>query len=116
MLHALILATTLASAVPCTSAIPQCTEWIAIEGQESRLLVYRTHSLVARNDRLTRALVFVHGINRDADNHFRTALAAAVGCETRRDNLMLRTAPGLTTGRTALRIDAVTSRAYPLID
>ncbi len=31
----------------------------------------------ARNERISRALVFVHGINRDADNHFRTALAAA---------------------------------------
>jgi pimeloyl-ACP methyl ester carboxylesterase len=33
--------------------------------------------LEARNENITRALVFVHGINRDADNYFRTALAAA---------------------------------------
>jgi hypothetical protein len=76
MMHS-VLALAMASAPPCTSAITACAEWVAINGQESRLLVYRTHSLAARNERLTRALVFVHGINRDADNHFRTALAAA---------------------------------------
>ncbi len=46
-------------------------------GQQSRLLVYRNYSLHTRNDNITRALIFVHGINRDGDNHFRTALAAA---------------------------------------
>jgi len=40
-------------------------------------LVYRSHPLSIRNENITRALIFVHGINRDADNHFRTALAAA---------------------------------------
>jgi pimeloyl-ACP methyl ester carboxylesterase len=33
--------------------------------------------LETRNENITRALIFVHGINRDTDNHFRTALAAA---------------------------------------
>ena len=41
------------------------------------MLVYRNYSLETRNENITRALVFVHGINRDADNHFRTVLAAA---------------------------------------
>ena len=46
-------------------------------GQPSRVLVYRTFPLEKRNEQVTRAFVFVHGILRDADNHFRTALAAA---------------------------------------
>jgi hypothetical protein len=44
---------------------------------ESRVLIYRNYPLETKNENITRALVFVHGINRDADNHFRTALAAA---------------------------------------
>ena len=41
------------------------------------MLIYRNYPLEVKNDNITRALVFVHGINRDADNHFRTVLAAA---------------------------------------
>jgi hypothetical protein len=39
-------------------------------------MVYRTYPLDARNDKITRALVVIHGTNRDADNYFRNALAA----------------------------------------
>jgi pimeloyl-ACP methyl ester carboxylesterase len=72
---ALLLATTLS--LPCATATPDCAEWIQLSGQESRVLVYRSHALSTRNENITRALILVHGINRDADNHFRTALAAA---------------------------------------
>ena len=41
------------------------------------MLVYRNYPLGVKNSKVTRALIFVHGINRDGDNHFRTALAAA---------------------------------------
>ena len=41
------------------------------------MLVYRNYPLHEKNENITRAVVFVHGINRDADNHFRTMLAAA---------------------------------------
>lgn len=62
---------------PCTPVSPGCTEWIRPAGQQSRVLIYPNYPLEAKNDNITRALVFVHGINRDADNHFRTVLAAA---------------------------------------
>jgi pimeloyl-ACP methyl ester carboxylesterase len=65
-----------ASASPCTAASPACTEWVAMAGN-SRLLVYRTYSLDAKNDAITRALIMVHGAGRDADNYFRHVLAAA---------------------------------------
>src|SRR5258708_7934582 len=64
-----------ASAAPCTSAGPECTEWIGFAAP-ARSLVYRTHPLDRRNDQIRRALVMVHGAGRDADNYFRTALAA----------------------------------------
>ncbi len=72
---AFLLATALG--VPCATAARECTEWIQTPGQQSRVLVYRSYPLSVRNENVTRALIFVHGINRDADNHFRTALAAA---------------------------------------
>ena len=62
---------------PCTSATLDCTEWIKPAGQPLRVAVYRTYPFETRNEKITRAFVFVHGILRDADNHFRTAVAAA---------------------------------------
>src|SRR3989454_11672908 len=61
---------------PCISATRICTEWINLGGGPSRSMIYRTYALDAKNDRITRALVVVHGAGRDADNYFRTALAA----------------------------------------
>lgn len=85
----LLLAATVAVAGPCVSAVPDCTEWIKPAGQPSRLLVYRTYSLQTRNENITRAFVFVHGILRDADNHFRTALAAAFLAGTLDDTIIV---------------------------
>jgi pimeloyl-ACP methyl ester carboxylesterase len=76
-MYSLLFTALLAAAVPCTAPKPACTEWITLKGERPTLLVYRSYSLELTNKNITRALVFVHGINRDADNHFRTALAAA---------------------------------------
>src|SRR6476659_4201926 len=77
MFLGLLLVAAAALPRPCTSTALDCTEWIKPAGQSLRILVYRTHSFETRNENITRAFVFVHGILRDADNHFRTALAAA---------------------------------------
>jgi pimeloyl-ACP methyl ester carboxylesterase len=77
MFFGLLLAAAAVLPAPCTSATLECTEWIKPSGQPSRVLVYRTHPFETRNENIRRAFVFVHGIVRDADNHFRTALAAA---------------------------------------
>lgn len=63
-------------AAPCTTATPACTEWISLAGGPSRSLIYRTHGLGSRNDSIIRALIVVHGAGRDADNYYRSALAA----------------------------------------
>src|SRR3982751_5626444 len=65
-----------AQSAPCLMAGPDCTEWINLHGS-SRSLGYRTYPLETKNESITRALVMVHGAGRDADNYFRTALAAA---------------------------------------
>jgi pimeloyl-ACP methyl ester carboxylesterase len=77
MMVGLLLAAAAIAGTPCTTANSNCTEWIKPAGQPSRVLVYRNYPLEQKNENITRALVFVHGINRDADNHFRTVLAAA---------------------------------------
>ncbi len=40
-------------------------------------MVYRTYSLTEKNENIRRAFVLIHGAGRDADNYFRTAVAAA---------------------------------------
>lgn len=61
----------------CVTAAPACTEWIGLGSGPSRSLVYRTYSLSEKNEKIARALIVVHGAGRDADNYFRTSVAAA---------------------------------------
>jgi len=79
MTFVLLLAqlTTAAPAGACTTATPACTEWVQVGGGPGRSLVYRTHSLDRKNDRIKTALIMVHGTNRNADHYFQTATAAA---------------------------------------
>jgi pimeloyl-ACP methyl ester carboxylesterase len=77
MIFGLLVAAATVLGTPCTAVSADCTEWIKPAGQQSRVLIYRNYPLDVKNENITRALVFVHGINRDADNHFRTMLAAA---------------------------------------
>lgn len=76
----LLLLAQLASSAPagaCTTATSTCTEWVQVGGGPGRSLIYRTHSLDRKNDRIKTALVMVHGTNRNADHYFQTAAAAA---------------------------------------
>src|SRR3954454_16211756 len=62
---------------PCTTATADCTGWVTLASGPARSLVYRTHPLDARNDNIRRALIMVHGTNRNADHYFSTATTAA---------------------------------------
>jgi hypothetical protein len=64
------------AAEPCTKATSDCTEWVKL-ADDGRSLIYRTYPLDVKNEKITRALIVVHGQGRDADNYFRTGLAAA---------------------------------------
>src|SRR5262245_11875499 len=66
-----------AARTACTTATPACTEWVGLGTGPARSLIYRTYSLDARNDAIRRALIMVHGTNRNADHYFSTATAAA---------------------------------------
>ena len=61
----------------CTRATPNCTEWVALGAGRARSLVYRSHSLDLRDANVRRALIMVHGTNRNANHYFSTAVTAA---------------------------------------
>src|SRR5437763_10031002 len=75
LLTFLLICIPASAAEPCTKAAPDCTHWINL-GDDSRSLVYSTYPLDKKNERIVRALIVVHGQGRDADNYFRTSLAA----------------------------------------
>lgn len=62
---------------PCTTATAACAEFVALKGGPARSMIYTTYSLDKANPAITRALVMVHGTNRNADHYFDTAKAAA---------------------------------------
>ncbi|QHN05132.1 alpha/beta hydrolase [Granulicella sp. WH15] len=64
-------------AKPCTTATPECTEWVTLGGGPSRAMIYRSYPLSAKSSTIRRALIMVHGTNRNADHYFRTATSAA---------------------------------------
>jgi len=76
LLVSVAMAASVCAAEPCTKATADCTEWVNL-GDQARALVYRTFPLEKKNSKITRALIVIHGAGRDADNYFRTALAAA---------------------------------------
>src|ERR1035437_6070314 len=75
-LLSLCLLSATAWAAPCTT-VANCTEWLTFAGGPARSMIYRTYPLDVPNPQITRALIVIHGAQRDADNYFRTALAAA---------------------------------------
>ena len=77
LLGALFLAAAAYAAGPCITADTTCTEFVAIAGGPARTMIYRTHPLNVKNEKITRALIVVHGTGRDADNYYRSTLAAA---------------------------------------
>src|SRR6266567_2300946 len=88
LLVSLVVFAPVYAAEPCATATPGCTEWVNL-GDQARALVYRTYPLDTKNDKVTRALIMVHGAGRDADNYFRTALAAAFLAGALQDTIII---------------------------
>ncbi len=66
-----------AATAACTTATANCTEWVALGAGSARSLIYRSRSLDARDANVRRALIMVHGTNRNADHYFTTAVTSA---------------------------------------
>lgn len=64
------------AAQPCTTATTACERWVPLGAAPARSLIYSTYSLDAPNKAITRALIMVHGADRNADHYFSTATAA----------------------------------------
>ncbi len=77
------------AAIPCITANSTCTEWLTLGGGPARSMVYRTYSLNLRNERITRAMIMIHGTGRDADNYFRNALASAFLANALEDTVVI---------------------------
>jgi pimeloyl-ACP methyl ester carboxylesterase len=78
-MRALLLLTTAAicfAAEPCRTATDACLELIPIAGN-LKIAAYRSHSLSATQPNLERAVIVVHGTNRDADRYYTGLVAAA---------------------------------------
>lgn len=66
-----------AAAAPCVTPTTPCEQWVTLAGGPARSMVYSTYSLDKANPAITRALIMVHGTNRNADHYFETATSAA---------------------------------------
>jgi pimeloyl-ACP methyl ester carboxylesterase len=62
--------------VPCRRAVPECRELVALGGGQF-LPVFRTHPLSETNPSVVRAVIVVHGDNRNAHFAFETMFLAA---------------------------------------
>ncbi len=101
------------AAPPCISATSVCTEWINLGGGPSRSLIYRTYALDTKNQNITRALLVVHGAGRDADNYFRTALAATFLAGGLEDTVVISPRFAANDGRECLDVLAVNEINWP---
>jgi hypothetical protein len=61
--------------IPCTRARRECAASIVI-GTRLTLRYYRSHPLDRASAGVTRAVIVVHGTNRNADDYFATMIAA----------------------------------------
>ncbi len=88
LLTSIFISSTAYAVEPCMKATPDCTRWVSLGG-EARSLIYSTYPLDKRNDQITRALIVVHGQGRDADNYFRTSLAATFLANALTDTIVI---------------------------
>jgi hypothetical protein len=100
-------------AAACVTATPDCTEFIVLGGGPSRSLVYRNHPLETRNERITRATVILHGASRDADNYYRTAVAAAFLAGALEDTIVISPRIASNAGGSCRDTLAVNEISYP---
>jgi pimeloyl-ACP methyl ester carboxylesterase len=76
-------------AAACTKATDACTEWVALGSGPARSLIYRSKSLDVRNPAIQRALIMIHGTNRNADDYFTTAVIAAFAAGALDDTVVI---------------------------
>lgn len=66
----------LVTSAVCTTASPDCSERVSAGPDGKWTLLYRSHALTKPNPAIRRAAIMVHGQGRNADDYFRTMMAA----------------------------------------
>ena len=85
------------SVAPCTHATAACEQWVVFGSGPARSMVYSTYSLDTPNPSMTRALIMVHGANRNADHYFETATSAGFLANALNNTVII--APHFTAGK-----------------
>lgn len=78
-----------APAAPCTTPTAACEQWVTFGGGPARSMVYASYPLAKPNPAIRRALIMVHGTNRNADRYFSSALAAAFLAGALQDTIVI---------------------------
>jgi hypothetical protein len=73
---------------PCVTATEACTERLSL-GLGRFLPLYRTHALGVRDTRIERAVIVVHGTDRNADTYFATMVASLQAAGTLASTLVV---------------------------
>jgi pimeloyl-ACP methyl ester carboxylesterase len=74
---------------PCVTVGPACTQWVPLGDGAWRSMVYSTYSLTKPNPAIRRALIMVHGTNRNADHYFKTSIGAAFLADALEDTIVI---------------------------
>lgn len=100
------LSATHALAQPCTAVAAACAHWVSL-GPSARSMVYATYPLGIANDRITRALVVVHGGGRDPSGAFRGGVVAATLAQRLQDTIVIAPRFASNQGACSDRLDSM---------
>jgi hypothetical protein len=78
-----------AAQAPCTDAKASCTEMLSLPGVKGAAVIYRSYPLAKAEPAVTHALIIVHGLGRDADSYYASALAAAFTAHRLDDTIVI---------------------------
>jgi pimeloyl-ACP methyl ester carboxylesterase len=84
------------AATPCLTVGPACTEFVRLGGGPAQSMIYTTYPLNKANPAIRRALIMVHGTNRNADHYFKTSIGAAFLANALEDTIVI--APSIVSG------------------
>src|SRR4029450_11719363 len=66
-----------------------CEQWVSLAGGPPRSMVYPSYPPTTPHPATRRALIMVHGTNRNADRYFSSAMAAAFLAGALQDTIVI---------------------------
>jgi pimeloyl-ACP methyl ester carboxylesterase len=74
---------------PCIEANSSCSEIVPLAGTKGGTTVYRSYALGTAQPDVKHALIVIHGLGRDADSYYKSALAAAFTADALDDTILI---------------------------